>query len=302
MIAAVTCKTVTDVNALLTIDEANADEAYERVLPDAKAVDESDLTVVNLDVMGVIVTTMGVAKKLPEMAEDLAKLPQFPADALQKLPDLILGLYSAQTRYTFATTPVAQLPELSDKGETWRNILLTEAKSLVARNHLNGDLLKELTGVHGYKNVATDLAGLARIYKSSWPSIEQHTGLKLTDIQDVDKLALRLTGAVAQREQSPERVAEVTDIRLRMFTLLLRTYDEIRRGIQYLRWHEEDADTIAPSLYSGRVAASSGKKAAADAKTQGATVPLTPMVPQPAANATAAKIPVGLPGSEPLTN
>jgi hypothetical protein len=63
-----------------------------------------------------------------------------------------------------------------------------------------------------------------------------------------------MTGPVTQREKSPEKVVEATNIRLGMFTLLSNAYDEIRRAFQFLRWHDDDAEAIASSLYAGRVA------------------------------------------------
>jgi hypothetical protein len=46
------------------IEEANADEAYVRVLPDALKLDGSMLNPITLDVMSVVIATMGVAKKI----------------------------------------------------------------------------------------------------------------------------------------------------------------------------------------------------------------------------------------------
>ena len=45
--------------------------------------------------------------------------------------------------------------------------------------------------------------------------------------------------------------AESAEQRDRAFTLFIRCYDQIRRAILFLRWEQDDADTIAPSLYPG---------------------------------------------------
>jgi hypothetical protein len=37
----------------------------------------------------------------------------------------------------------------------------------------------------------------------------------------------------------------VTDTRNRAFTLLIEAYDDARRAVQYIRYHENDAETIA---------------------------------------------------------
>jgi hypothetical protein len=49
-------------------------------------------------------------------------------------------------------------------------------------------------------------------------------------------------------------LAAATELRMRAFTVLVRTYDEARAAIGYLRRKEDDADTIAPNLYPGRPA------------------------------------------------
>ncbi|MFS8069892.1 MAG: hypothetical protein ACMG6S_26300, partial [Byssovorax sp.] len=46
--------------------------------------------------------------------------------------------------------------------------------------------------------------------------------------------------------------AEAADRKLRAFTLFTNAYDQVRRGVMYLRWDEGDADSLAPSLYKGR--------------------------------------------------
>jgi hypothetical protein len=191
---------------------------------------------------------MATAKRLPPFEAALRALSGFPGERLDRFADYTLALFSAHLRYSFAISPPEKLPQLNETATRWRDILLAEAKSLVAREYIKEELLKELVGNHGYRNVARDLAGLAQIFKATWGNIKDYTGIKPAQIEEVDKLALKLTGAVAQREHSPEQVDAATDIRGRMFTLFNRTYDEVRRGIKYLRWHEGDADEIVPSI------------------------------------------------------
>jgi hypothetical protein len=114
------------------------------------------------------------------------------------------------------------------------------------------------------------------------------------------KLALKMTGAVAQREQSPERAAEATNIRLRMFTLLSNAYEEIRRAVQFLRWHDEDADVIAPSIYSGRQNSTNGKKPNSETKPADTEPMTTPIVSQFAPPTSTSKTAVGMPNSDPF--
>jgi hypothetical protein len=74
----------------------------------------------------------------------------------------------------------------------------------------------------------------------------------MSDIEAVSQLALKLTGAISDRRQPKEQLEAALEIQARMFTLLYHAYDEIRRGIHHLRWHQRDADEIVPSFYSRR--------------------------------------------------
>lgn len=53
--------------------------------------------------------------------------------------------------------------------------------------------------------------------------------------------------AIAARESGTP--TPLADLRARAFTLLVTTYDEVRRLLPYLRWKEGDADLLAPSLW-----------------------------------------------------
>jgi len=297
-------------NPIVSIDQSNADEAFERVLPEAMGLDPDSLAFINLDVPTCVITAMGVLEKIPSLQQRIYELPHSPKERFAKLPDYVLALFRAQTRYTFAVTPPEPLPELLEEAASKRDVLIAEAKALVARGLLQGDLLKELTGTHGYKNVAFDLSGLTEMFKAMWASLQGRTGLQLSDIENADKLSLRLAAAVAHRESSPEAVAAATEVRQRIFTLFCDTYDQLRRAVTYLRWDEGDADEIVPSLYAGRPNSNAKPKPAAAPANQ-TTTSTTQTTPSatPAVQAVVAgtapganKVPVGFPGSDPLTS
>ncbi|MEI8255595.1 MAG: hypothetical protein WCJ30_07985, partial [Deltaproteobacteria bacterium] len=61
---------------------------------------------------------------------------------------------------------------------------------------------------------------------------------QLEHLQGVGERLLQLVGI---RDQSPERVAAAADVRIRAFTLLDNGYNEARRAVTMLRWHDGDA-------------------------------------------------------------
>ncbi|MGC4064578.1 MAG: hypothetical protein QM784_08030 [Polyangiaceae bacterium] len=238
--------------SLTGIDDANHQEAYERVLPEAKRLPSEQIRGVNLDIETVILRAMAAAKQILPFEARLLTLTDFPAERLDRFADYTLALYNAHLRYTYATSRTEVLPALSATANRWRSILLAELKSLVARELIQADQLDTLIGHQGFRNVARDLGGLAQIFKANWDHIKDETGLKPAKIEEVGQIALKVTNAIATRKRTPEEIKAARDIRERMFTLLARAYDTIRRAIQYIRAERHDADEIIPSLYSGR--------------------------------------------------
>ncbi len=296
---------MTETNAITTFENSDADEAYARVLPEAQALAVDQLVPINLDMSSVIIKAMGLAEKLPGLQPELQTLAPYPAEDVAKYPDYVLALLSAQSRYAMTATPAEPLPDLLAQATHWRDTLLADAQALAVRGQLNTEPLNELVGYTGYKNVAFDLNNLTRLFKTAWSSIEGKTQLTKSDLQQADKVMLQLAAALAHRELSPEQIAEASDIRQRMFTLVYLTYDEIRRGVNFLRWHQGDVDTIVPSLYAGRGNSNITHKSNGDTNK-----PTTP-VPTPAATGTAmpgsptppaAKLPVGHMGGDPFTS
>src|SRR5262249_43656103 len=71
-------------------------------------------------------------------------------------------------------------------------------------------------------------------------------------IQAAKDLGAQLFEAAGLRDVASANVAETTRIRQQAYSLLSRAYTETRRCIQYLRFHEGDAESIAPSFFTGR--------------------------------------------------
>lgn len=68
-------------------------------------------------------------------------------------------------------------------------------------------------------------------------------------------LSAELQRAIGVRETNLDPLVEGNDARYvwaQAFTLFATAYNECRRGVSHLRWHEGDATEIVPSLYRGR--------------------------------------------------
>jgi hypothetical protein len=215
-----------------------------------------------------------------------------------------------------ATAPSDVLPKLAERGTT----VLTKFEAWIPGLSLLGLIdAARFTGLRspvGYRDMVTCLNAYRTAFQGAdWSAIKKKSGLTDDDLAEAGAVSVRITEIVGEREINPEKIAAMADVRARMFTLVLRRYDQMRRAAIYLRWNTGDADALVPSLYakSGRPAATASAKpgtpGAAPTTTPSTTTPSTAVVhsaglsaePVTTQAASPASHEVGMPGSSPFT-
>jgi hypothetical protein len=279
-------------------------DAYQRYLDEFRALPNSEISQVNLDVPTAVTSTLGALAEIRALRPQIAsEIPSFDLVRFDKLEGYTLALGHAHALYLAASEPTESLEELSKTAAGTRELLSSDAAALAQRGFIDGVKLRALKGPIGYRNLAFDLFTLAALLRDNWAKVAGKTAVQLSELDAAETLADRLLTAVGNREQGPAIVAETSDIRQRAFTLFVKAYDDVRRAVSFLRWHDDDADTIAPSLYAGR---GNGRR---KAPAQPAPTPV-PAAVSGNAPAAAAKEPaaadaaphaLGLPGSSPYT-
>jgi hypothetical protein len=269
-------------------DELLVEDAYARVKGAYAALPPDQLLSVNLDVQMATETVLGNLKELRDLRARMAEeLPRFDLAAFDKLEDVALALRFVQSRYVFATKRPDDLNQLLAEGNKLRERLTADAKALSLRGLFDTSKLASLKGGQGYRNAATDLQALATELRAIWPTIEGKCGTSQEDLKAATQLSTRLTRVVGVRGEAPSSVSDIVEERRRAFTLLIKTWDATRAAVAYVRREEDDADNIAPNLYTGkakRAKASEEEDDDVPAPPAPAAPPVasTPSVPAPA--------------------
>jgi len=150
---------------------------------------------------------------------------------------------------------------------------------------------------------------MTQVYRTNWQAIQGTTCRTLARLGRAEALCSRMTTLFGLRQLGADGVAEATDLRNRAFTYLVTRYDEVRRGVAFLRWGRGGADRIAPSLYAS-TRGKPKKSAAAQQPAQPVVVgPNGPFVPTTGAATTTPsngrslepKLP-GMPGGSPFVS
>lgn len=293
-------------------------EAYERRLPEIQAVADEDLVTINVDVGQAVTTVLGCLPEILAYRDPIATLTHTNQKAIDGLRDYAMATSCANAIYNSAVAPQDDIPGMTQEATHLRDVLKADVTALTTRELIDPARTANLKGGPGYKSVAFELMDYAALLRDTWEAIQGKTALQKSEIDHAWKLAERMIVAIGHREQSPTIVVEATRIRAQAFTLFFNAYAEVRRAIQYLRFHEGDAETIAPSLYAGR-----GGQKTANAKNDpvlGAGTPasvatpaaanpaaVNPSAANPAKPAGAPVAPVapvlpGMPGGSPFTS
>jgi hypothetical protein len=229
--------------------------AFAALLPEIRAVPESDFAAINIDVPSSVTTALGAWPEIRALRDQVAKdVSSFDITLLDKLESYALALGHAQTEYQTAMEPNPSLVALANENIKWRTILLNDVTTLISRGILPEAITSDLKGINGHKNIAFDLFALANVIKKNWDKVSNKTTVTQDELVQAQNLADKLVTAVGEREQAPMVEAEAVRDRQAAFTLFINAYDEVRSVISYLRRKQGDADSIIPSLYAGRTA------------------------------------------------
>jgi hypothetical protein len=274
--------------------------AYERRLSEICAVPDGELLPVNLDVQGAVATVLGTLPEIRALRSELVRLPQLDGSVVDALEDYAMAAGEASSLYATATAPQEDIVALNEEASELRELLRSDATALANRGLIDRARLASFKGLVGYKNVAFELIDWANLIQDCWSRIEGKTALSAAELVRAKQVGERLVRAAGLREQGPATVVEAARRRQQAFTLLMKAYDEVRRGVAFLRWRERDAEQVAPSLYSGKARSRRSDVETFTEATPGA--PLASASPStPAPPPVHAPVAPGLPGASPFT-
>ena len=227
-------------------------QAFVRIEPELREL-SGNLWHVNVDIEAAVTTVLGVLPKIDWLrSEGPAHLADFDVARFDKLEDYALALGYAHAAYRATAEPVDTVPALAAEAAEVRGVLLSDAAALAKRGLLDPARVAKLHSPGGYGNIVFDVLGLVSLFRESWNHIENKTALRPGELDRAELSADGLLTAIGRRQRAHAVVSVAADVRHRAFTLMMRAYDEVRRALLYLRWHEGDADEFAPSLYAGR--------------------------------------------------
>lgn len=227
---------------------APAAEAFELLSARYAALDPKALKAINIDIPRAVSYVLGaipaIEALVPEM-ERVFKNP--PVDTVKNLRNLALGAWYAHLLDTPQASDGAKA-KLLEEGSALRIKLSRAADALVDAGLFDPEPVAAIQAGSGNIDKANDLVAWAAMYFAKWDLIAGRTAITAAQVDEAARLGPALLVALSDRPL--DRGTAAADARARSFTLLDEGYDEVRSAVHHLRWKQDDADSIAPSLYT----------------------------------------------------
>jgi hypothetical protein len=241
--------------ARLTVPKEGA-AALAAVEHEMAALSPSAIVAINLDIPRAVTVAVGALPNLRDLRPRfIAELPQHPIHTTDKL-----GTYALAAWYTHlcalpASKTESEFEALVAEATPLRDDLLVAAEALAHKNLLDPETVAGIRRGQGNLDKANDLVALAALFTQRWSHVHGKTTVAESDIERAAELGPLLLVALGAREQAGAGASKPTDRadqRARAYTLFVKAYEEARRAVAYLRWHEDDVDDIVPSLFASR--------------------------------------------------
>jgi hypothetical protein len=260
-------KKSTDSEGEAPVETVGSQQAYEQFLSDAEALTVEDVRPLRADAsLAYHNVKTGTDALLLVEKRIAAELPGVDLENLRSLSDLALGVVFAVAQVDRGADGSTAI--LLAKAREIRDVLLASAEALAKSGVIPARAVAKIREGKGAIDSAQDCVDLSALFRKYAKEVKGKTAVTPAQMKDAAEvgtaLLTRLRRKGTKRKESASVTAAVAT-RDRLWTLLVRRHQEIRRAGMWL-WGD-DVDAHVPPLQS-RVMPSRKKKAPAppDAK------------------------------------
>jgi len=234
-------------------DEPRSKACFRKLKPRYVAIPRSELLQINLDLTAMTGTMLAVSSKVEELRPAIARLPDFPMEAVDDLRDAAMGLDYTHAEVMSRAHPSDDLEDLYREATQTRDRFLHDQANLAKNGVVDQNLTEGFSGLTGYKSVVNDIRTCIAGYRAIGSRADAKSCVTPEDIDRAEAVIHRMERLLGDRILGSNTAVEWVDLRTRAFSLAWNYYDQARRAVMFLRWTVGDVDSIAPSLYKGRI-------------------------------------------------
>lgn len=233
------------------IDEGfSSRKAFKETAAERTALRQDELFRISFDISLGINMVLAAVPRIERFKEEIAQLPVNHALIAQ------LDVYANAAAYTHARCARGDEPEelkaVYEEAVAWRSTLYSDGTNLVKHGKLGEESISGVRNETGYRNVAYDLLTLVDLFRDSEARIAGRTATQPDELNRAERVANQLLKLTARRDDVQPTQPALGDDRMRAVSLMIKSFQEARRAIQFVRFYHGDAELITPSIYTAR--------------------------------------------------
>jgi hypothetical protein len=228
-----------------------AARAFEEIKEEILAAATEDTLPVAIDVSAAVDVMLKTVRSIVPYREQLNGLSFYDADAANKLKVRAHALYWANGLHFWTLEGPGPVDHLVEDLRNYRKVLVAEVELMTLHGWLPANAVT-LRGGPGFTELAQDVTVLGQVLMTNWSKLSERVRTERAYIHQALVTAEQLQTARTQMDAIKERSKSTAATRAAAWKLAYASYAEVERGIAFLRFHEDDAKTIAPSLFGRR--------------------------------------------------
>lgn len=278
-----------------TIPASRMRPAFEATIEEIEAIPDQAAMKMFTDIGAVTIRVLAFLPSIATLRSELIQLRGFEVQKLDDLERYTLAAAQAHANFTITSAPSTSMQELDAELTKVRTSLISMAIALENYGLMDATTVKNLRNPNGFQNLAFDVTSLVGLFRKNWEAIASKSPITEASLIEAEDLALRMMVAIGVKGRAPETISAASLTRRKALTLFVRAYDEVRRGVTFLRWYQDDVESFTPSL-----APNKSRRTETKEEELAPELPVVAAVPagstQPVVNAGT----IGLPSDEPV--
>lgn len=226
--------------------------AFERALPAAMALPENEVVSATTNTPDAIIRVFSALPGLRTLLGDTHRsISLFDPNTVDRFELHAHALSFAQSRYLQSrASSSVDVTRATNKAQTALNLAFGDLQAMLNRKMVDparvASIKRSISNRESLPVVIGAVVQLMAELRATYGERMLMTEAEQNDLAQLgEELSKALAGGIVVKfDDNP------LDTRNRMFTLLRRDYLELRRTVEYLRFYEEDADEILPTIFT----------------------------------------------------
>ncbi len=233
---------------------ATAQEAFEKLLPEAKALPKRDVMPFRADAdLALHNVQLGTDAVLAQRARIAKELPALDLASIERLPTLALAVVFASGRVDPKARPKSEVRADLKRAHELRAVMLSAAESTALAGLVPAREVAKIREGRGASDVAKDCVDLAALF-TKYPAAAKKTVVTAEQIREAAELGSALVATLIPSSAKRDRSAtpaqkQAADERDRLWTLLAHGHEELWRAGAWL-FGRKLVEERVPSLQS----------------------------------------------------